>query len=170
MHSIGQSYEIGGYDLYTSPSIGIAMFPTDGNDGEALMKNADAAMYHAKMAGRNNFQFFDAKMNDAALERLKIEHSLRQALGREEFCLHYQPIIDLASGSVSGLEALVRWQHPEKGLLPPGKFIGVAEETGLIQPLGEWVFVDCVSATGAIQGSGYFRRQDGGQYLGHSDA
>jgi len=139
VHSVGESYQIGGYDLYTSPSIGIAMFPTDGNDDETLMKNADAAMYHAKMAGRNNFQFFDAKMNDSALERLKIEHSLRQALGRDEFRLHYQPIIDMTTGKVAGLEALVRWQHPEKGLLPPAKFIGIAEETGLIQPLGEWV-------------------------------
>ena len=136
---IGQSYLIGGHELYTTPSIGVAMFPTDGNDGETLMKNADAAMYHAKMEGRNNFQFFDARMNDAALERLKTEHGLRQALAREEFCLHFQPIINLASGRVEALEALVRWQHPEKGLLAPGKFIGVAEETGLIQPLGEWV-------------------------------
>lgn len=139
VHRVACSYFIGGYDVYTSPSIGIALFPTDGNDGETLMKNADAAMYHAKMAGRNNFQFFDAKMNDTALERIKIEHSLRQALGRDEFRLHYQPIIDVVSGKVTGLEALVRWQHPEKGLLPPVKFIGIAEETGLIQPLGEWV-------------------------------
>jgi diguanylate cyclase (GGDEF)-like protein/PAS domain S-box-containing protein len=137
--SIGQSYQIGGYDLYTSPSIGIAIFPTDGNDGEMLMKNADAAMYHAKMAGRNNFQFFDAKMNDAALERLKIEHGLRQALAREEFVLHFQPIIDMVSGRVASVEALVRWQHPEKGLLAPARFIAIAEETGLIQPLGEWI-------------------------------
>jgi EAL domain-containing protein (putative c-di-GMP-specific phosphodiesterase class I) len=103
------------------------------------MKNADAAMYHAKMAGRNNFQFFDAKMNDAALERLNTEHSLRRALANDEFCLYFQPVIDLASNRVASLEALIRWNHPEKGLLLPGKFIGIAEETGLIQPLGEWV-------------------------------
>lgn len=137
--SIGCSYQIGGFDLYTSPSIGIAIFPTDGQDGQTLMKNADAAMYHAKMAGRNNFQFFDQKMNDAAVDRLRIEHSLRQALANDEFRLHYQPVIDVGSGKVCGLEALVRWQHPEKGLLAPGRFIGIAEETGLIQPLGEWV-------------------------------
>ena len=137
--SVGQSYLIGGFDLYTSPSIGVAIFPNDGIDGEILMKNADAAMYHAKAAGRNNFQFFDAKMNDAALDRLKTEHALRQALAREEFRLHFQPIIDVASGKVAGVEALVRWQHPERGLLAPGAFIGIAEETGLIQPLGEWV-------------------------------
>jgi len=138
--SIDEPYVIEGHDLYTSPSIGIAIYPTDGGDGETLMKNADAAMYHAKAAGRNNFQFFDAKMNDAALERLKIEHSLRLALTRDEFCLHFQPIIDMASGRVVEVEALVRWQHPQMGLLPPAKFIGIAEETGLIQPLGEWVF------------------------------
>ena len=137
--NIGCSYLIGGFDLYTSPSIGVAIYPTDGQDGETLMKNADAAMYHAKMAGRNNFQFFDQKMNDAAVDRLKIEHSLRQALANDEFCLHYQPVVELPSGRVCGVEALVRWQHPERGLLPPTRFIGVAEETGLIQPLGEWV-------------------------------
>jgi diguanylate cyclase (GGDEF)-like protein/PAS domain S-box-containing protein len=137
--SIGHPYQIEGHDLYTSPSIGIAIFPTDGIDGQTLMKNADAAMYHAKAAGRNNFQFFDARMNDAAVDRLKIEHSLRHALARDEFRLHFQPIIDMASGRVSAVEALVRWQHPEKGLLAPGGFIGIAEETGLIQPIGEWV-------------------------------
>lgn len=137
--SVGQSYQIGGYDLYSTPSVGIAIYPTDGEDGDVLMKNADAAMYHAKMAGRNNFQFFDAKMNDAALERLNTEHSLRRALANDEFCLYFQPVIDLASNRVASLEALIRWNHPEKGLLLPGKFIGIAEETGLIQPLGEWV-------------------------------
>jgi diguanylate cyclase (GGDEF)-like protein/PAS domain S-box-containing protein len=137
---VGDPYMIDGHDLYTTPSIGIAIFPTDGDSGETLMKNADAAMYHAKTAGRNNFQFFDEKMNNAALERLKIEHSLRQALSRDEFRLHFQPIIEMSSGRVAAVEALVRWQHPEKGLLPPGKFIAIAEETGLIQPLGEWVF------------------------------
>ena len=137
--SVSRSYLISGHDLYTSPSIGIAIFPTDGLDGETLMKNADAAMYHAKAAGRKNFQFFDAKMNDVALDRLKTEHALRQALARDEFVLHFQPIIDMATGKVAAVEALVRWKHPEKGLLAPGSFIGIAEETGLIQPLGEWV-------------------------------
>ncbi len=140
VRNIGDPYLIEGYDLYTTPSIGVALFPTDGEDGETLMKNADAAMYHAKAAGRNNFQFFDARMNDAALERLKIEHSLRQALARDEFRVHYQPILDIVSGKVLALEALVRWQHPEMGMVPPGNFIGIAEETGLIQPIGEWVF------------------------------
>ena len=137
--SVAEPYPVGAHTLYTTPSIGIAIYPMDGNDGETLMKNADAAMYHAKSAGRNNFQFFDAKMNEAALERLGIEHALRQALGREEFRLHYQPVIDVRTGRVSSVEALIRWQHPTRGLLAPGLFIGVAEETGLIQPIGDWV-------------------------------
>ena len=137
---VGEPYPIGPHLLYTTPSIGIAIYPMDGHDSESLMKNADAAMYHAKNAGRNNFQFFDAKMNEAALERLGIEHALRLALSRDEFRLHYQPVIDVRTGRVASVEALIRWQHPEKGLLAPGLFIGVAEETGLIQPMGEWVF------------------------------
>lgn len=154
--SVGDPYIIGGHDIYTTPSLGIAIFPTDGDDGDSLMKNADAAMYHAKAAGRNNFQFFDAKMNDAALERLKIEHNLRQALSRDEFCLHFQPVIEMASGRVAAVEALVRWQHPEKGLIPPGKFIPIAEETGLIQPLGEWVFWTACRQLAAFRAEGIF--------------
>lgn len=137
--SVAEPYPVGAHTLYTTPSIGIAIYPMDGSDSETLMKNADAAMYHAKSAGRNNFQFFDAKMNEAALERLGIEHALRQALGRDEFRLHYQPVIDVRTGRVSSVEALIRWQHPTRGLLAPGMFIGVAEETGLIQPIGDWV-------------------------------
>lgn len=136
---VGEPYPVGAHTLYTTPSIGIAIYPMDGEDGETLMRNADAAMYHAKSAGRNNFQFFDAKMNEAAVERLGIEHALRLALGRDEFRLHFQPIINLRTGKVSCVEALIRWQHPERGLLAPGMFIGVAEETGLIQPIGDWV-------------------------------
>ena len=140
VYTVGTPYLIDGHDVYTSPSIGISIFPTDGDSSVALLKNADAAMYHAKSAGRNNFQFFDAKMNEAALERLKIEHGLRHALAHDEFCLYYQPIIEVSSGRVIEVEALVRWMHPEQGLIAPGRFIGVAEETGLIQPLGDWVF------------------------------
>ena len=137
--SIGEPYLIGAHTLYTTPSVGIAIYPEDGADGESLMRNADAAMYHAKSAGRNNFQFFDAKMNELAVERLSIEHALRHALSREEFRLHFQPVIDIRTGRVASIEALVRWQHPERGLLAPGFFIGVAEETGLIQAIGDWV-------------------------------
>jgi len=155
IRNIGDPYSIEGYDLYTTPSVGIAIFPSDGEDADILMKNADAAMYHAKSAGRNNFQFFDARMNDAALERLKIEHSLRQALAHEEFCVHYQPIIEMATGRVSSVEALVRWRHPEMGMVPPGNFIGIAEETGLIQPIGEWVFWTACRQLAAFNAAGF---------------
>lgn len=136
---VGEPYAVGPHTLYTTPSIGIAVFPMDGDSGDVLLKNADAAMYHAKAAGRNNFQFFDARMTEAAVERLSIEHALHQALEKDEFVLHYQPVIELQSGRVSSVEALIRWQHHERGLLGPGLFIGVAEETGLIQPIGDWV-------------------------------
>lgn len=138
--NVGSPYLLGENQLYTTPSIGIALYPNDGDTADVLMKNADAAMYHAKNAGRNNFQFFDARMNDMAIERLGIENALRQALKRDEFVLHFQPILDVASGRVVSVEALVRWQHPERGLLMPGAFIEIAEESGLIQPIGDWVF------------------------------
>lgn len=139
---LGEAYVIGEHTLYATPSIGLAMFPNDGHDRETLMKNAEAAMYHAKAEGRNGFQFFDGRLNTVAVERLEIEHALRLALGAEEFVLHYQPVIDAESGAVSSVEALIRWQHPTRGLLPPGVFIGVAEETGLIEPIGAWVMAE----------------------------
>ncbi|WP_374327810.1 putative bifunctional diguanylate cyclase/phosphodiesterase [Azonexus sp.] len=151
---VGEPYAIGPHTLYTTPSIGIAVYPMDGENGEALMKNADAAMYHAKAAGRNNFQFFDARMNEAAIERLNIEHALHQALEREEFVLHYQPVIDLQSGKVSSVEALIRWQHPERGMVSPVLFIGVAEETGLIQPIGDWVVWTACRQLAAFRAAG----------------
>jgi diguanylate cyclase (GGDEF)-like protein/PAS domain S-box-containing protein len=130
---------IDGRDLHATPSIGIAVFPSDGDDADALMKNADVAMYHAKSRGRHNYQFFTASMNEAAAERVELEGSLRQAIDGGEMLLHYQPQIDAVSGRVVGVEALVRWQHPSRGMVPPGKFIPLAEETGLIEPLGRWV-------------------------------
>jgi diguanylate cyclase (GGDEF)-like protein/PAS domain S-box-containing protein len=120
-------------------SLGISIFPEHGTDGETLIKNADTAMYCAKDGGRNNFQFFTADMNAQAVERLTLENSLRLALGREELFLVYQPQMDIATGRITGLEALLRWQHPELGLVPPDKFIRIAENSGLIMPIGEWV-------------------------------
>ena len=126
-------------DLVVTCSIGIAVFPDDGSDAETLIRNADAAMYHAKELGRANYQFFTEQMNQAASRRLALESDLRRALGRDELRLHYQRIVAAGGGKTSGYEALVRWQHPEKGLVPPGDFIQIAEESGLILKIGEWV-------------------------------
>ena len=113
-----------------------------GEDVGALMKAADTAMYHAKSQGRANYQFFTAAMNKAAAERLQLENALRQALERDEFRLHFQPQIDIASGSVVAVEALIRWQSPTMGLVPPDTFIPLAEEVGLIEGIGRWVLVE----------------------------
>jgi diguanylate cyclase (GGDEF)-like protein/PAS domain S-box-containing protein len=126
-------------ELTVTPSIGIAVFPDDGRDAETLIRNSDAAMYHAKEKGRANYQFFTAAMNQAASRRIALESGLRRALGKDELRVHYQPLVDARTGRVSGHEALVRWQHPERGLVPPAEFIQLAEETGMILKLGEWV-------------------------------
>jgi EAL domain-containing protein (putative c-di-GMP-specific phosphodiesterase class I) len=117
----------------------MSLFPADGRDSATLMKNADAAMYYAKEKGRNNYQFFSAEMNTRAQERLSVENYLRLALRRHELVLHYQPRMNAANGELVGVEALIRWQHPRRGLLTPEKFIDVAEDSGLIVPIGEWV-------------------------------
>jgi len=128
-----------GHSLNVSCSIGISMFPEHGADCETLIKNADAAMYSAKDHGRNNFQFFAEDMNARAVERLSLENNLRLTLSKKELFLMYQPQIHLATGRITGLEALLRWQHPDLGLVAPDKFIRIAENSGLIVPIGEWV-------------------------------
>ncbi len=128
-----------GVDLHTSASIGIARFPTDGKSAEALIANADAAMYCAKQRGRNNTQCYAPGMNSATQERVKLESDLHQALALKQFELHYQPKVDTKTGLIHGAEALVRWRHPQRGLVPPGEFIPLAESCGLIDAIGEWV-------------------------------
>ena len=125
-------------ELFVSVSVGVAMYPGDGADIDTLLMNADTAMYRAKEAGRSGFQFYDRSMNARALERLVMETSLRRALDRSEFVLHYQPRVELATGLIVGAEALIRWMHPERGLVYPDEFIPLAEDSGLVIPIGEW--------------------------------
>ncbi|MFC5479792.1 EAL and GGDEF domain-containing protein [Massilia suwonensis] len=141
---------VAGRDILPSTSIGVSRFPVDGDTVDRVMRAADAAMYHAKTLGKNNCQFYSIELNQAVHEHLMLEASLSRAIGNREMVLDYQPKVDLRTGKVVGAEALVRWKHPENGIVPPDKFIPVAEETGLIVPLGEWVIIEACGALKAL--------------------
>ncbi|MBI2214345.1 MAG: EAL domain-containing protein [Acidobacteria bacterium] len=139
LETVAQPYTIGGREIITTASVGIALYPVDGIDAETLVRNADSAMYRAKEAGRDVCRFYAPAMNANALEELELESDLRRALDRKQLALHYQPLIDVVKGKIYGLEALLRWEHPKLGLLTPDRFIPLAESTGLIVPIGNWV-------------------------------
>ena len=154
LHSLSQPYEVEGHNIRATPSIGISVYPEDGTDGESLIMNADSAMYHAKENGRNDFKFFVSDMKTKVTEKLFIESDLRKALEHGQFVLYFQPQVDIRTGHIIGAEALIRWNHPTAGLISPAKFIPIAEESGLIIPLGEWILNEACRQNLAWQKAG----------------
>ncbi len=152
---LAEPFNLAGNEVFVTASIGLSLFPHDGSDVEALLKNADTALYRTKEQGRNGYTLYTAEMNATALKRMALENSLRRALERQEFLLYYQPRVALDTGHMLCIEALLRWQHPELGLVLPDQFIGLAEETGLIMPIGEWVLHTACAQTKAWQASGF---------------
>jgi diguanylate cyclase (GGDEF)-like protein/PAS domain S-box-containing protein len=154
LHAMKADFELEGHTLHASSSIGIAVYPRDGEDAETLLKNADAALYQAKDSGRNNYHLYTSAISSETSEWLALESHLHQALERQEFVLYYQPQVNVITGEITQMEALLRWQHPEMGLVPPAKFVPLAEENGLIVPIGEWVLRTACAQTCAWQAQG----------------
>jgi diguanylate cyclase (GGDEF)-like protein/PAS domain S-box-containing protein len=154
LRALAQPHQVDGHQLHMSASIGISAFPADGDSADLLLKHADAAMYQAKAQGRNMYQFFSQEMNSRAMERQMIESHLHRALAQEEFELHFQPKVDLQTGMIIGGEALIRWRHPDWGLTYPMRFIHVAEECGLIVPMGRWVLRETCLQIGRWRAAG----------------
>jgi diguanylate cyclase (GGDEF)-like protein/PAS domain S-box-containing protein len=155
LEELRKPFRVGGQEVFVTASIGMALYPLDGEDADSLLKNAGAAMHFAKEQGRDSYQFYSRAMNATALEKLSMESQLRRALEREEFLLHFQPKIRASTGRIIGLEALIRWQHPELGIVPPSQFIPVAEESGLIVPIGDWVLRAACAQNQAWRQGGY---------------
>jgi diguanylate cyclase (GGDEF)-like protein/PAS domain S-box-containing protein len=154
LEALSHPFHLGGPELFVTTSIGITIYPTDDESVDGLFKNADAAMYRAKEQGRNTYHFYTGELNTKSLDRLTLENDLRHALARNEFVAHYQPQIDLTTGRISGTEALLRWRHPSLGLVSPNRFIPIAEDTGLIGPIGEWILRAACTQSQAWQTAG----------------
>ena len=148
-------FELDGHTLYLTVSLGISLCPNDGTEGQMLLQNASVALFRAKQQGGNTHQFYTADMNTSAVARLTLENDLRRALEREEFIVYYQPLVRTGTGQITGMEALVRWQHPERGLVSPAEFIPLAEDTGLILPISEWVLRTACAQNKAWQDAGF---------------
>ncbi len=173
LQALARPFHVKGHELFVTASIGVASYPADSESADELVRNADAALFQAKLLGRNNHQYYTAEMNARALEKLQMESALRQALERQEFLLHFQPKIEVASGKMTGVEALLRWKLPGNGLVPPAEFVPMLEESGLIVPVGEWVLEAACAQARAWRDAGagtisvavnlsakQFRRQD----------
>ncbi|MFJ8257296.1 putative bifunctional diguanylate cyclase/phosphodiesterase [Peribacillus asahii] len=155
IQSLSSSFILEGNEIHCTPSIGISCFPSDGMDAETLIKYADLAMYKAKEKGKNNYQFFTREMNEEILKKLVLENQLRKALEEQQLQIYYQPLLDLRTNRIVSTEALIRWEHPEKGFISPADFIPLAEETGLILPIGEWVLNEACKQTSMWRNQGF---------------
>ncbi|HHY20415.1 MAG TPA: EAL domain-containing protein, partial [Bacilli bacterium] len=155
INTVSEPFLLENLELYTTPSIGLSMYPDDGDNKEKLIKNAEAAMYLAKEYGRNNYQFYTKELELAKIQKLRLETELRKALDNAQLMLYYQPKINIKTDEIIGMEALIRWNHPELGIVPPNQFIPLAEETGLIVSIGEWVIRTACRQTKILQNEGH---------------